>query len=222
VLAVFVLVGSIALADSLNPSTIAPALYLSTVRRWRAALISYTAGLLVVNLLGGALLLLGPGQILRNAIPHPGQHARHVLEVVSGVVVLCFAAAAWLGRSHVQGRLSKTPKADPRSAFLLGAGIALVELPTAFPYFAAIAAILGADLELVGRTLALLVFNVLFVAPILVVFVLRSLAAERAERWLQRAADSLQRRAAVVLAGLTGAAGLFLLVFGLTGMTGLR
>ena len=47
------LVISIGLADSLNPTTIAPALYLATADHARTRLIEFTLGVFAVYLIGG-------------------------------------------------------------------------------------------------------------------------------------------------------------------------
>lgn len=44
---------SIGLADSLNPSTVAPALYLSAQPKGRYALVQFTAGVFCVYFFGG-------------------------------------------------------------------------------------------------------------------------------------------------------------------------
>ena len=63
------------------------------------------------------------------------------------------------------------PNVDPsgRSSALLGATITAVELPTAFPYFAAIAAIVGSGVGPARQVILLLLFNVCFVLPLLVI-----------------------------------------------------
>ena len=52
---------------------------------------------------------------------------------------------------------------------MLGASITAVELPTAFPYFAAIAAIVGAGLGPARELVLLFLFNVCFVLPLLAI-----------------------------------------------------
>ena len=114
------LVVSIGLADSLNPTTIAPALYLATGDRPRARLIQFTLGVLVVYFVGGALIALGPGQLLLSLVPKPDSEDRHVIEVVVGAAMLVAAAVLWRKRESLAKRRMPTPKAggkvqrDPR------------------------------------------------------------------------------------------------------------
>ena len=63
------LVISIGIADSLNPTTIAPALYLATAEHARGRVIEFTPGVFGVYLVGGLIIALGPGQLLLAAGP---------------------------------------------------------------------------------------------------------------------------------------------------------
>ncbi len=160
------LVVSIGLADSLNPTTLAPALYLASSERARPRLIQFTLGVLVVYFAGGALIALGPGQLLLSLVPKPDAEDRHVLEVVVGVAMVVAAALLWKRRESLAQRRMPTPKAQGKSSAILGATITAVELPTAFPYFAAIAAIVGSGLGPVRQLMLLLLFNLCFVLPL--------------------------------------------------------
>ena len=59
---------TIALVDSLNPSTIAPAIYLASGERARRSVLEFTAAVLLTHLAGGLLLLVGPGPLLVSLI----------------------------------------------------------------------------------------------------------------------------------------------------------
>ena len=134
---------SIGLADSLNPSTIGPALYLAAGERPRETVSKFTLGVFAVYLLGGLLIAAGPGQLLLSLIPRPSRLVRQLLEVTVGVVMLAVGAILWRHRNRLVEREPPIPRPGSHSSALLGAGISAVELPTAFPYFFAIAAIVG-------------------------------------------------------------------------------
>ena len=78
------LVLSVGLADSLNPTTVTPGLYLATVPRPVVRVAQFTTGVFAVNLAGGLVLTLGPGRLLLGLIPHPHRTAKHVIELVAG------------------------------------------------------------------------------------------------------------------------------------------
>src|SRR5207253_493017 len=103
----------------------------------------FTAGIFAVSLVGGLVLTFGPGQVLIDAVPHPGKRLEHTIELICGITALLIALALWLLRRRLSGHVHAKSQQVERSSLLLGAGIMLVELPTAFPYFAAIAAILS-------------------------------------------------------------------------------
>src|SRR5713101_5736036 len=126
------LVASIAAADSLNPSTLGPALLFALGARARRDVAAFTAGVFAVSTTGGLFLALGPGRALLHLLSKPKPHTVHLIELAAGAAVL------WLTRRRVAARLAHAKQRTGRSALLLGAGIMAVELPTAFPYFAAV------------------------------------------------------------------------------------
>jgi len=172
-------IAGVGLVDSLNPATIAVAVVLATTERplWRLA--GYTAGIFAVYFLGGLILTLGPSQLIRTATSHPSGLGFDIGFIVAGLVAFAFAVWIFLHR-HDQ---AKIPDVDvkPGSAVVLGAGITAVDLPTAFPYFAAIVAILGEDLSAPPEILLLLLFNVMYVLPIIVIAIVAVVLGERAE-----------------------------------------
>lgn len=222
-LALLLLVVSIGLADSLNPSTIAPALVLATGPNARSRIAAFTAGVFSVSLVAGLLLVLGPGQLLLDALPHPSRHTKHLLEAGGGAVLLVLSVALWVGREHVarrfaEGGAQRRGTGGTASAFVLGAGIMAVELPTAFPYFAAIAAIVGSGFSVGAQALMVVVFNVVFVLPLLAIVAIRTLAGERANAELEALRSWLRRRAAALLAGLVTVLGAACLAIGVVGL----
>jgi cytochrome c biogenesis protein CcdA len=213
------LVVSIALADSLNPTTIAPALFLATGgERSRAQVAEFTFGVFAVYLLGGAVIALGPGQLILSLVPNPSIEARHIIETVAGAAMLVAAAFLWRHRKRLCERQLPTPRGEGRSSALLGATITAIELPTAFPYFAAIAAIVGSGLDPARQLVLLLLFNVCFVMPLLGIMATLTFGGQHAERLLTIGRNFLQRYWPVVLAGLLFLAGLFVILLGVTGM----
>ncbi len=82
-----------------------------------------------------------------------GHTTKQILETAAGVAMVIAAGLVW----HHRGRLAQKDLPDPnpqrKSSLLLGATIIAVELPTAFPYFAAIAAIAGSRHDVPGQLL---------------------------------------------------------------------
>jgi cytochrome c biogenesis protein CcdA len=209
---------SIGLADSLNPSTIAPALYLATGDRARGRVAEFTFAVFAVYFVGGAAIALGARQLIRPLLPHPRHHIADIVELGVGVAMIAAAAILWRYRRALSKR--DPPDFDPhgRSSWVLGASITAVELPTAFPYFAAIAAVVGSGLGPVRDLFLLFVFNVCFVLPLVGILATLTFGGDHADRWLNVGRSFLQRHWPAVLAGLALVAGLFVTLLGVTGL----
>ncbi len=209
------LVLSVGLADSLNPSTVGPALYISTGRRaaWRVA--QFTVGVFAVTFAGGLVLAIGPGRLLLGLVPHPQGTVRHIIEVVAGAVLLAAALGLWTGRHRLARRkLPMSGGASSSSALIAGASIAAVELLTAAPYFAVIAGVDASNAGLPQEVGLLAIYNLAFVAPLLAIIAVLLIAGDQAEPLLRKGGAWLQRRWPIVLAGLLMFVGSALLVLG--------
>jgi cytochrome c biogenesis protein CcdA len=212
------IVVTIGLADSLNPTTIAPALYLATGERAQGRVAEFTAAVFAVYFLGGAAIAVGAGQLIKPLLPHPRHHIADIVEIAVGVAMIAAAAVLWRHRARLS--LRDPPDFDPqgKSSWVLGASITAVELPTAFPYFAAIAAIVGSGLGPVRDLVLLVLFNLCFVSPLLAILWVLTFRGEHAEQVISVARNFLQRHWPTLLAGLALVAGLFVLTLGLTGL----
>ena len=211
------IVVSIGLADSLNPSTIGPALYMATGERARGRVAEFTFAVFAVYFIGGAAIAVGAGELIRDLIPHPRHQIGNIVEVAVGVALIAGAAFLWRHRHRLSDR--EPPRFDPhgRSSWVLGASITAVELPTAFPYFAAIATIVGAGIGPVRAVTLLLLFNVCFVLPLVGIVGTLFLAPGRAQQLLGTGREFLQRHWPLLLSGLALLAGAFVVLLGTTG-----
>jgi cytochrome c biogenesis protein CcdA len=212
------LVTSIALADSINPATVGPAMYMSTRARARRRIGEFAAAFLVVNLVGGALLVLGPGQFILSLAHRPSRLTKHLVEAVAGGLLIVLAAALASGRVRFGALEVASPRFSGRSAWAAGGVLALVELPTAFPYLAAIAAIVGSGSTLPAQLSLVALFNLVFMLPVAAILAALTLAGPGARSRLQEAGGWLRTRSRLVFAALALVAGVALLTFGLLGL----
>jgi cytochrome c biogenesis protein CcdA len=215
--ALTLLVASIALADSVNPSTLVPGLWLATAPA-AGRLASYTLGVFTVYTIGGLVLLFGPGRFLINALRHFHGPLEHVLEAVGGVLVLAVAFALWRSREGGDDQPRELRSHTHASAFALGAGIMTIELPTAFMYFGAISAILAARPAVPLELSLLAAYNALFIAPLVVLLAVRRFAGVRVDRWIASAEARLRYVGQLALSGVAAVAGAALLAIGLSGL----
>ena len=93
-----------------------------------------------------------------------------------------------------------------------------MELPTAFPYFAAIAALVGAGLDVIRIVVLLVIFNICFILPLLGILAVLTFAGPDAQLVLTRRREWLEARWPAVLAVLALVAGLIVTVLGVTGL----
>ncbi|MHB1833956.1 MAG: GAP family protein [Solirubrobacteraceae bacterium] len=215
----FLLVLSIGLADSMNPSSIGPALYLASGAHPRRSILEVAGGYSAVLLVGGLLLALGPGRAILALVPSPSQTTRNLLEIIAGAAMLVTAAYLWVRRRRLSRRNRKSDAGSQRrSPPLMGATISAVELPTAFPYFAAIAAIVGSGLDVGSQILLVVIYDGCFIIPLLAIAGALALAGDRALSALDRARGYMHRRWPVFAAAVALVAGLGVVALGVSGL----
>src|SRR4051812_44953453 len=110
---------SVGLADSLDPGTIGPALYLAAGPRRVRRLAEFTVAVFLVDFLVGVILTIGRGRALLGLTPRPHKTLLHVIEFVAGVALLVGAVIIWRGRRRLARH--KLPTGRDGSAFLTGA-----------------------------------------------------------------------------------------------------
>jgi cytochrome c biogenesis protein CcdA len=209
---------SIGLADALNPTTIAPALYLATMEHGFRQVLLFTAGVFLVYLAGGALLVFGPGNAIISLIPHPGPTLRYWLEATVGVVLIAGAVITWRRRVALARRPLPKPRKRGRSGLVLGASITAVELPTAFPYFGLVAAVSSSRLDDLQQFAVLLIFNFVFVLPLLAIALTLILRGSGAPRILRQARERVERYWPQALTAVLGVVGVVVVLLGVTGL----
>ncbi|MDQ6803529.1 MAG: GAP family protein [Actinomycetota bacterium] len=211
---------SIGLADSLNPTTIAPALYMAEGQHAVRRVLEFTLGVFAVYLLGGLLIVLGPGELIVDLFARPGHTARHVIEIVAGVAMVIASAVLWRKRNELAKVESedRRRRREGRSTAILGATISAVEFPTAFPYFAAIAAVVGSGTSIPRQIFLLVLFNLCFVLPLIGIAIILTVAGDGAEALLARVRDTFRAHWPRLLAAVALVAGILVILLGVSGL----
>jgi cytochrome c biogenesis protein CcdA len=201
-----------------NPATLAPALFLATTEHPRRQVAEFAAAFGAVNLVGGALIALGPGHLILSLIPRPSATTKHLAELIGGALVLILAALLLAFRVRLRRRPLAPLTSGRRSGLALGAAIAALELPTALPYFAAIAAIVASEASTGQQIFLLALFNVAFLLPVLAILALLAIAGERANRLVAPLARGIQRYWPTLVGGLLVALGAAAVAIGIAGL----
>ncbi|HEY5428735.1 MAG TPA: GAP family protein [Solirubrobacteraceae bacterium] len=217
-LEVTLVVISLAVADSVNPVTIAVALYLASTDSSRSRLAGFAAGVFGVYALGGAVLILGPGQLLDAAATSADTRAFHIASILLGALLLIGALVLFRRRHQSVQAAPAVARLSARSALALGAAVTALDLPTAFPYFAALAAILGSGVATGSQLVLLAAFNVIYVLPLALILAVRMFAGERCDPMFARGRQMIDRVAPILLVALTAVTGGGLLVRGADGL----
>ena len=207
---------AIALADCINPSLIGGELFVATGEHPRQKTIAFAAAAWTVTFVFGLALALGLGDLILALVPKPGRTVKYGLYVAAGAVLVLAGALVWVRRRSLVGTEASDDRHDShRPAALMGAGIAGLELITAFPYFAAIAMIVGSGVSNGGKLLLLILYCVIYTLPLITIAVLIAVMGERADRMLRPAGDWLSAHWPAVVAPLTAAFGIGVLAFGI-------
>ncbi len=97
---------------------------------------------------------------------------------------------------------------------LVGGGLAALELLTAFPYFAAIAIIVGSSSSNAGKLSLLVLYCVVYTAPLIGIAVVCALIGDRAEASLRPLIAWLMSNWPLIVAPLAAVIGIGLTSFG--------
>jgi cytochrome c biogenesis protein CcdA len=212
---------AIAAPDSLNPSLIVAAVLLTLGAHPIRRSLLFTITAFVVTLAGGLAIALGLGDLILSLLPKLSRTAKYDVIVAVGVLVMAGGAVIWWRRDALASEPSDAhpDPAQGGSALLLGAGIAGVELLTAFPYFAAIAMVIGSSVSAPGKVFLLVLYNVIYVLPLIAIVVVRAIMGEKGSELLIPVSAWIETHWPVVAAPIAGLAGAALTVYGIVQLT---
>ncbi len=208
---VLVPVFGLALLDSLNPSAVAITLYLllsggSFVPR----VLSYAAGIFSANLVLGSTLMLGFGSVW-GLFDGPVAYGA---QAVVGAALLGYAILA-PGQPKKEKKERRPRSLGPGAVFLLGMTITVVEFSTALPYLGAVAILTNAGLSVAQWLPVLAAYNLVFVAPPLLLLGAYRAFGARLRPAFERWGGRLQSAGREALLWILGIAGFLLLADGL-------
>jgi cytochrome c biogenesis protein CcdA len=202
-----VLLGFLALAvlDSINPSAIVVTLYLLSHERVTAQVVVYVAAIFLTYLTLGALMMVGIDALLPSLRTTIGARLGFIGQGLIGLALLLYAIRA---PTTAKSARRVEPSASTYAALaFLGVTVTAMELPTAVPYFGAIALLTTADLPMVRWLPLLVLYNAIFVLPPVVLLVGHIVFGRRLEARYADLRGRLQagaRETMLWIAGLVG------------------
>lgn len=152
-----------ALVDSINPSAIVVTLYLLSGGRAPAQIGVYVAAIFLTYLTLGVMMMLGIEALLPSLGTVGSSRLGFIVQGLIGLAMLLYAIRA---PTTARSASRVEPRASSYAALaLLGVTVTTMELPTAVPYFGAIALLTTADLPMAQWMPLLVVYNAIFVLP---------------------------------------------------------
>lgn len=213
-------VAAIALPDCINPSLIGGELFVATERHPARHTAAFTLAAGTVTFVFGLALALGLGDLILSFVPKPSATVKFGLMAAAGLVLVLGGTVVWARRDALVSAEPGQERHDPHQpAALLGAGLAGFELLTAFPYFAAIALIVGSGVSNAGKLSLLVLYCVIYTLPLSAIVVAIALMGDRAEGFLRPVGEWLFAHWPAVVGPLTAAFGLVVLALGVAQLT---
>ncbi len=182
----------IAMLDSINPSALAMTAYIllqAPERLKYKSVIAYVCGIFVTYLLLGAALITGSNAALA-ALPNGSGRWLAGAQIILGSAMILWAVIPH--KKQPKRKVSLVFK--PSAMAMLGGGVTIVELSTAFPYFAALGLLQQTHVTAINKAVLLLAYNIIFVLPpltLLSLYKVRGVAlVERIQRKISGRQDS--------------------------------
>ena len=191
---------TVALIDSMSmiPLCVVPLAAILGGRRPMLGAASFLSGIFLAYAGVGLLLLLGLDAFFDTLATGVSRWWNQpntpelVLQIAVGAAMVGFA---W---KLAYARETHTDRGAPsiislRQGFVLGVVLTLVGMPGAFPYFGAIDQILRADLPYTTAGFALLLYNIVFLLPLVALMIVRLVLPAHSEAIFRRVADVTSR-----------------------------
>jgi len=175
------------------------------------------AGIFVVYFTGGIIIQFGLDKLITDFLENFSL-VISIIEIIIGTILL------WLGyryRKHAKPTEPSRPKSlKPFHTFLLGFIVTASDIPTAFPYLAAIGRIIQENPPLITTIFLLAFYTLLYELPLIIILGLYFIKQENIEGILQRATRVLYRWIGIVTIVFFILLGLFLIVDGIAAILG--
>ena len=173
------------LLDSLNPFSIGLQIVLLPIAKKTYHTLFYILGTFCTYFVGGLLIYFGVNEIfgtfLSNISIDFTKSPYIYIELGLGIILLLFSIYNTFKKQNKDNKKENANSVKPWALFLLGASGTIFDLPTAIPYLAVLSKMISMNLNL-GLVILLLVFYCLiYLLPMIVIYIIYLLARKKAE-----------------------------------------
>jgi len=200
------------ITDVVNPVLLTGVIYSLGSRKPYLNASSVLFGWFLIYFLAGIGIAIGFDALV-DLLDNP-KPIHFIIQIV--VSILLFFFAAKLIKSD--GNKDKRPEFDESKkltlfgAFWIGASINLIGLPFAIPYFAVMDQIIKSDLNVVKAVTVLVIYNLLYILPFVVLMIIRKIFGKKGDNILNKINEWMDRISAFLMPLLLIGIGLALLV----------
>lgn len=201
----------LAIIDSINPSAIAVTLYLLTKKHFTTQVLAYVFGIFCTYLVIGILLTLGLASLLNAFSGAFESDGAYWVQLIVGLLLFVYGVFGNPFKSKDAPKQEHLPSSRKLGAlFMLGVGISIVEFATALPYLAAIGILTQIDIAFGVKVLILIAYNLVMVAPPLLLLLFAQFGAHRWQATFSRWREKLAKQAQETLYWIFGIVGFLL------------
>jgi cytochrome c biogenesis protein CcdA len=205
---------AIAALDSLNPTAVGLQIYLLSTPKPIARSISFILGVFLAYWAVGLFVILGLRKLITTLIGNanfslPNPYI-YTIQFLIGLALLI--AGFWLKNSTQEEQRKRPKKLTVGRTFLLGLAMTILESPTALPYLAAIEQIARAKLDLFTIMSFLVLYNLVFVSPLIILVGIYLIFHPKSVAVLNRINHSISIWAPKILRALLLVLGILLIV----------
>jgi cytochrome c biogenesis protein CcdA len=190
----------LALIDSLNPSTVAAQVLLLALKKPVSRVISFILGTFVMYIAFGFVIIFILGEPIKGFFYELGS-TDYLILLAIGIALIAVGTILGLkryigkeGRSKSEGYVKKAmapmmamlKTLNPVHTFFFGMASTAFDLPTSAFYFVALASLLEAGVGPFETTSLLILYNLLYILPLIVILLIYMIARDRSGPLMNR------------------------------------
>jgi len=189
----------ILLADIINPVLLAAVIFALGNRKPILFSTMLLTGWLVVYFGSGIVIAIGLESIM-SFLSNP-RPIDFYIELIVAVLLVWFGIKFLLQKKEKSTKQNFEDKntLSASGAFVIGASINLIGMPFAIPYFAVLDQILKADLGWTASLFTLLIYNLLYILPFVVLIVIKLTMGKKSDQLLQTINNWMEKIGRILL-----------------------